>query len=400
MRFKITKNVFPYKPARLVDATEVPYVIFYIWHLQKEKLVRKRISLKGATTDQKLKNAARVIPGINRYLLAGGHLDDSIPKKVEFISLAEPLGDELHEDSTVYQAYQYYKRVKQKDLRGSTIDLYSSYVRHLEQFLLKLERAPKERKHPEFKLSAITIVIANLFFDQLQQGGRYRNNMLGFMKSFYTFFIDRELIGKNPFARLKDVPVDESEGHRPFTTNEAVALREDMLSSKDEQLWLFCQFMYFLFLRPGQELRLLMIGDILDRQVRVKSTHGKNRRTGYVDIPKVLEESIQHYKLRSYPKHHYVFTADQRPGPVPAGINYFYKRHVKYLKSHGLFGFDYDLYSWKPTGAIALYQHTKDLLRVQRHCRHSTPDQTYTYLRKYGLVFAGQDPTDFPAIWL
>lgn len=35
----------------------------------------------------------------------------------------------------------------------------------------------------------------------------------------------------------------------------------------------------------------------------------------------------------------------------------------------------------------------------QRHCRHSTPDQTYTYLRKAGLVFDGQDMSNFFAIW-
>lgn len=301
---------------------------------------------------------------------------------------------------TVHEAYQYYKRVKQKDLRGSTTDLYDSYMIQLNQFLLKQEQAPTDRQHARFKLSSVTAIVANQFFDQSRQGGRYRNNMLGYLKSFYTFFIDRELVDRNPFGKLKSVPVDESEDHKLFTAEQASALQEDMLSSKDEQLWLFCQFAYFLFVRPGQELRLLKVGDNLDKQVRISSGNGKNRRTGYVDIPKVLEQSIQHYNLRDYPRHHYVFTADQKPGPQAVGINYFYKRHVRYMKSHGLFGHDYDLYSWKPTGAITLYQHTKDLLRVQRHCRHSSPDQTFTYLRKHGLVFAGQNPTDFPAIWL
>ncbi|QHV97904.1 hypothetical protein [Spirosoma endbachense] len=48
---------------------------------------------------------------------------------------------------------------------------------------------------------------------------------------------------------------------------------------------------------------------------------------------------------------------------------------------------------------MTLYKTTKDILRVQRHCQHSTPDQTYTYLRKHGMLFEGMDTTDFPAIW-
>lgn len=122
-------------------------------------------------------------------------------------------------------------------------------------------------------------------------------------------------------------------------------------------------------------------------------------RIGYVAISIALEKVIEHYKLRSYRPTHYVFSINGHPVPEPVGISYFYKRHVKIIRDLDLFEHDYDLYSWKPTGAVALYRQSKDILRVQKHCRHSSPDQTYTYLRKYSKVFKGVDLTDVSANW-
>ena len=43
------------------------------------------------------------------------------------------------------------------------------------------------------------------------------------------------------------------------------------------------------------------------------------------------------------------------------------------------------LYSWKHTGAIKLYQATKDMKKVQRQCRHWSITETDNYLRDLGL---------------
>ncbi|RZM24300.1 MAG: hypothetical protein EOO88_23295 [Pedobacter sp.] len=397
-----SKHEFPYTPARLVENTDKPYVVYYAWDVQKKKKVRCRYRVQGDTPQERAADAKAAIKEINKNLKDGWHIDVTLPKQKEVV---ESLPEVLHKKITVHEAFQYYKQVKSKDLRtGTTMGLYSDYADLLFRFLLRKEGRDPEVKPlpaPKALLLQITPVLANEFMDSLTQGGRYRNNLLGWLKSFFKFFdMDhRGLIQKNPFSSFSNVPVDESDDHRPYTAEQATALRESILKAGDVQLWRFVQFAYFLFVRPGQELRLMKVGDLQADRVRIVSTHGKNRKIGYVDIPQVLKVMIEEEGLRNYLPSDYLFTIDGHPGPVPCGKNYFYKRHAEHLKTLKLFGLDYDLYSWKPTGAIALYRHTKDLLRVQRHCRHSSPDQTYTYLRKHGELFVGQDLTDFPAVW-
>jgi integrase len=385
------KNEFSYTPARLVESETEPYVVYYIWHVQKKQRVRKRVKLIGATPEAKRKDAAEVIKEINRGLRDGWHIDETAPpepkeepKMVQLV--AEPV-------LTFVVAATIYKQVKSRELReDTTMGLYDLYLRHFTDFL-------KTKKQEQIRLKDIKPKLAFEFFDSVKTGGRFYNNMLGFYKSFATFFIDREDLQANPFSKLKNVRVDESDDHRPFNADQTKELRAAIVDSGNDQLWLFCQFIYFLFLRPGKELRYLRVGDILEKRVKVVSGTAKNRKTGYVDIPAALEVAIQKHRLRNYRPTDYVFTINGHPGPEPVGVNYFYKRHRAVLETLNLFGLDYDLYSWKPTGAVALYRATKDILLVQRHCRHSTPDQTYTYLRKAGLVFEGQDMSNFPAIW-
>ncbi|MCC5613363.1 hypothetical protein LC612_43480, partial [Nostoc sp. CHAB 5834] len=279
-----------------------------------------------------------------------------------------------------------------KKFRDNTEGLNEYYYKFLRTFLTEkgwIDRPLKDLPKP----------LMFEFFDTLSVGGRLHNNMLGFWKGFFTFFIEREMLTRNVCTGIKKVKVDASEDHRPFDGPQAQEIRKAILATGDEQLWLFCQFIYFLFLRPGEELRYLKVGDIMADQVRVTSSTAKNAKTGFVDIPAALEKLIQQYRLREYKHTDYVFTEHHHPGPKHVGVNYFYKRHVKIMKALNLFGQDYDLYSWKPTGAIVLYRATKDIMLVQRHCRHSTPNQTYTYLRKYGLVFEGQRVVDFPELW-
>jgi site-specific recombinase XerD len=394
------KNQYPYTEAHISDSTTLPVVTYWVWHVQKQKKVRKRIILRGRSTEDKLREGRQLVKDLNKLLADGWHIDEGneatateIQQAVSPVLPPPDTNNTLPKTISLGDAYTYYSRAKGRDLRDdTTMPLYDGYIAQLQKWL----RTQQDRS---WLLRELTPTLAHQFLDQAPQGGRYRNNMRGFLKSFYRFFIKREILTKNPFEDVENARVDDSDDHRPFTREQATQIREAILADGDAQLWLFIEFAYFLFIRPGKELRLLRVGDIGQDKVKVISGHGKNRKTGYVDIPRALEASIQRARLRDYPPHYYVFTINQKPGLTPVGINYFYKRHVKYLKALDLFGFDYDVYSWKPTGVIALYEHTRDLVRVQRHCRHSTPDQTYTYLRKYGIVFAGMDLTDFPAVW-
>ncbi|RIV19837.1 hypothetical protein DYU11_23205 [Fibrisoma montanum] len=84
-----------------------------------------------------------------------------------------------------------------------------------------------------------------------------------------------------------------------------------------------------------------------------------------------LEQLIQQQGVRNYPGHYYVFSAGGTPGPTMVGNKYFYRRHVKVMEKLNLVGPGHDIYSWKHTGAVALWNATKDIELIRAQARHS-----------------------------
>ncbi len=248
-----------------------------------------------------------------------------------------------------------------------------------------------ENKWEDLLLSQCNLKVATHFFLYLKEtrgvGNKTYNNYRGYFSILFNFYIDQqELPLKNPITRVESLSVEASELHLPFSNAQLSAIQEKLLEQGDKQLLLFISFIYYTFARPTEEVRLLQVKDIREKTIFIPSRRAKNNKGEHITIHPDLEVLIKEHGLRDYPKDYYIFTADQKPGEVPAGVNYFYKRHKKLLEELGLADQSYTLYGYKHTGAINLYNATKDLLTVQRHCRHSTAAQTETYLRKYGVI--------------
>ena len=66
---------------------------------------------------------------------------------------------------------------------------------------------------------------------------------------------------------------------------------------------------------------------------------------------------------------------------------YFYKLNRKRLEATGLDknSRNFDLYSYKLTGCIALHNAGVPLINIVRQCRQKTPEQTMKYLRELDL---------------
>lgn len=69
------------------------------------------------------------------------------------------------------------------------------------------------------------------------------------------------------------------------------------------------------------------------------------------------------------------------------GKNYFYKLNRKVLEATGQDknSRNFDIYSYKHTGCIALHNAGVPLIDIMRQCRHKTPEQTMKYLRELDL---------------
>lgn len=154
------------------------------------------------------------------------------------------------------------------------------------------------------------------------------------------------------------------------------------LAVKDPELWLFCGFIYYCFIRPG-ELRLLKVGDILfdEWKICVRSKISKNKTQQYVTIPLAFRSSIEWLKERS--PQEYLFPS-KKDVTKPQGANTMLYRFRKILTELG-FGTEYKLYSWKHTGAVACVRAGVGVKQLQIQLRHHSLEEVDKYLRQLGV---------------
>ncbi|WP_307143034.1 site-specific integrase [Siphonobacter sp. SORGH_AS_1065] len=362
-------------------------VAYQCWSDIKNKLVRKRVVIGGDTIAEREKEAKRVIGEINKLLKAGAYEGEGtqpVPK-VE--------SESLFPYSKLKEASDYYLRIKKYELKERSYNTYKQSQTILSKFL-------EEKGLQRIKISEFHGGLASSFseWSKIDAGhsNRTHNKHRDNISSFFNFLKTKKLISENPFVDIRTLPTKSSQ-HRPFTALQVQEFKQICIEKRqDDQLWFFVNLLYFTFMRPHEEARLLKVSDIKKNIITVWADRAKTSNTRHVKIPPGLEAIFQELRIRSYSPHYYVFTVDGVPGPKPVSTDYFYKRHVAILKELDLFGFNYDLYGWKHTGVIALYRATKDIKLIQNQAGHSNISQTDEYLRDLGLYAEDFDLSGFP----
>ncbi len=396
-------TIYPYELGRVVipkDDNGRPnlkkdwYVEYRIWNIDLERLVRKRESKglnKFATVSQRNK-AARILKREIDVLLINGAV--TILKSRNGQS-----GIDLN-TARLLNAFDFACKIKFLDLEKGTKSGFKSLRKHLVSWY------NHEPKYEAFLFKEYTTQIVYQFFDFLSttivdtkkkkvMSKKTYNNYVGYLSIIFNFYIDRELIRHNPVTKVKRKKAYSGK-HIPYSDDEIERIKKHIIEKEDHQLLLFIQFIYFGFFRPTEELRYLKIDNIKKDTIYIPPEIAKNDRGQHIRIPRGLEIIIEEKKLRDYPKSFYIFSAEGSPGLDHVGQNYFYRRHRKVLDTLGLYGFGKDLYSYKHTGNIRLFKAGADIKTVQEQNRHSSMQQTDTYLRDLGLFRDGRELDIFP----
>ncbi|MFV0377757.1 MAG: tyrosine-type recombinase/integrase [Mangrovibacterium sp.] len=272
--------------------------------------------------------------------------------------------------------------IKKSTLKIKSYRTYSDAKNLLQRWMVK-------RKMKIIMPYAFTPNHARQYADYLLSERNYQgktfNSIIGFTKTFFNMLIAREVIGKNPFAKIEKMPHDIGKNHA-FTKLEKDILI-DHLKKHDVNLYRFVNFMYHGFIRRS-EITQLQIGDIdfQNRSIRISSKISKNRKQESVSIPEGLWGVIQQMNLSQYPEHYFIFGRGVKPGPVmyikPENITC---RHKKHLVELG-FPDTKTLYSWKHTGVCDYWEALKDPYAIMRQLRHHDLSITMIYLKSLGLT--------------
>ncbi len=379
-------NSYPYKLPRLAKPQDeslekVWYCEYYVYDQTNQCLKRKRIVIANPTRAERLKSYKEAADMITKLLKAGAVVN---PKKAE--------KKELDNQITTIAAGIYFINFSQSTIKQSTINSYKTQLNRLTQYLTI-------NNLKDSKLTDITADIAQNFADWLtvtkKIGNRTRNNNINALISVFNFFKTRSIIDHNPFNKISQLRT-VARSHTAFLPAQVQAFKKHCAA--DPQLWLFCQFIYFAFLRPRQELRYLKISDISEKSIVINFKRAKNGRTEHIMIPTALETLITAEKLRDYPPHYYIFGKEGHPSDTPTYYHQLYRRHATILIKCKLDNKNIDMYSWKHTGTINLWNATQNIQLIRQQCRHSDLGSTMKYLRDLGLFTDYDQINKFPEI--
>lgn len=272
--------------------------------------------------------------------------------------------------------------IKKSTLKLKSYRTYSDAKNILQRWMIK-------KRMKNFLPHAFTPKIARQFADYLLTERKYQgktfNSMIGFLKTFFNMLIARELMEKNPFAKIEKMAHDIGKNHA-FTGIEKKKLIE-LLKKNDKPLYGFINFMYHGFIRRS-EIVQLRVGDVdfANRTIKISSRISKNRKQESVSIPEGLLPVIKEMKLEKYPEDYFIFGHGLVPNTKmykkPDSITARHRKHLNKLE----ISTDKTLYSWKHTGVCDYFLAIKDPYVIMRQLRHHDLTITMIYLKSLGLT--------------
>jgi len=376
------------------------YVKFYVWDLGKGSLVPKQdygdLARYHSYADRY--RAAQKLKKKIDSILKAGYVINSALDDTQYLEKSKEL--KTKEKFTIVEAFRHALRIKTPEVEPVTVSAYENVVNRLSDYL---ESKRLQRAH----ISTFNNEMVNGYFDWLK--GEYIspktreklsntsvNNHRTYFRVLVNVLLDRERILKvDPSA---DVPkLKEKTAYHEIYLDEDISKLKNHLEDTDPHLWLLCQFVYYCFVRPKKEARLLQIKHLKTNNVLAITEDVSKTDIRFPVLPVPLQQSIADWELRKYPGHYYIFAQGGKPGPDPCYINYWTNKYQKVRETLRMDP-NKTLYSWKHTGACKLYLATKDVNKVKEQCGHKSLETTLIYLRQLGMFDNKEVENLFPEI--
>jgi len=266
---------------------------------------------------------------------------------------------------------------------------YKTYYDQINLFKKWLESKAIDKLY----ISSFTDQHARSYSDWLlrdkQYCGKTHNSHLNTMRCFFNGAIERELVTHNPFKAVK--AVRQEYGHNTtYSRDEEEKVKT--MAYKEHRLFFYAtQFVRYCFFRRSELASLQRKHIIWDNKtIIVPSKSAKNRTQDSITISSTLEKYILEMNILELDPEMYIFSKNFEP-------SFFKLKRVddfsdQQREINRILGIKKEatFYSWKHTGAVELYNITKDPYTVMRQCRHSDIRMTMIYLRSLGCGVSEQ----------
>ncbi|HPS38852.1 MAG TPA: site-specific integrase [Candidatus Cloacimonadota bacterium] len=355
---------------------------------------------KELSSHDRYKYAEKLIDLYTRRLQAGwSPFGDSTKAiyddQIEYKTVAEIYGTRRNKNNLVRSFISEYLEYVKPGVRYST---YCTYKSKLRIFALWLERENISKND----ISSIDNKAINSFFQFLITDRKLSAKSLRkyweLIRKFFDHLKNRKLLFENPVGQMPACNRINDHTARPIMRADIEKFKTELI--KDPELWLAVQFEFYCGLRPGHEMREMKIKDIdlVAGTIYVTRERAKNWHERVVTIPyQFLQQLRDQYCLQDQDREYYVFGRDGRPGSLVIGknkLNYKFNKIRDRLKMPK----EYQLYSWKHTGAIEADLANIPSKDISIHLGHSSLQITDIYFRnkKPGVSEAIRD--NYPSL--
>lgn len=330
----------------------------------KMKPFKMRGGMNYIKSDRKREAEGQIIiTQVNKLLKEGW--SPFAPIEKTFINIGDQLNDiiELKKSTLRHRSYQSYKYASDK----------------LIQWINKNSLAFMPAKD-------FTPVMAQNYFDSLLRTGikgRTYNKTKGFLVTIFNMMVDREIIDKNPFKKIRKLP-EELGKNLAFSDKQKSDLQAH-LKERNPRLYLFTQFIYFCYIRPLELLRLKVSNvDLKAGMIFIHGDQSKNKKSESVIVPDAFKPLLIGMNLDKFKQDDFLFGFQLETCPENYSRNSVTKLHKEALQALSIPD-QFTMYSWKHCGTVAAYKAGIDLYSIMRQLRHHSLTQTQIYLKSLGL---------------
>lgn len=285
---------------------------------------------------------------------------------------------------TIYSALVDVTSIRWESLRPRSKHSYNVIIDVFYQWL-------KKKGYDSLAPDEFTKDLAIQYMDYLSTDkkliGRTYNNRLISMRTFFNYLLDRDVINKNPFSKLKKQQETRSTRNYAYSDQE-LAVLFPYLQANHRQLYYFTRFIYGLYVRPNEAARL-QIKDINFHNwtVSINPEKSKTKSFRVSMIPDSFIPMFNEMNLQAYPPDYYIFSIGCKPGP---NFNPSFDKLTPKLKKIVLklnMNPMCTMYSFRHSGIIKLYKLLKfNIYECMQITGHTEMASFQNYLKSLGFV--------------
>ena len=360
-----------FKPPKLHDSGKCWYVFYSVKNPETNKFKRYRMKVNHGTIKERRAAAREIIASISQKLQLGW----------------SPMSSGLTTKGAVpaFEVFDYFERIKAKEMEKQSIASYKSFIRTFKRFLE--EAGFNERT----LITSIDRDVAGGFLDHLDSNESISpatyNNYLSFMVTFFGWIQKRGYIRENIFAGFERKPKRLTKKKRRLVEDWEMRAIFSFLETENPEYLAICVLCYCCFIRP-KEISLLKCRDVnLEKQlVHVSEDIAKNDNESFRTIPTAAMPLFRRLDL-SHPEWflfggHHGDAKNFTPGRTPTTNKKIWHYWDRFVKDKCNLGDGVSFYSLKDTGITKALSKGVALNHVQQQADHSSPSITGIYVGK------------------